>query len=537
MANIKDFVNEMQNYDLRILSLADACTTFTQTAMLSPNIHSLQAGCLYVGSSQEITSLSPAPDHCMFLFVEDGRLPMEELTKANTVILSGYAQNADILFLQSRRWLSEHTAYLENSNILVKAFLEHRSDTLHHLIDTASGLLLNPIVILDANCGILAASASYLVEDPLWLQNLAMGYCSYGQILELQSFFESAPGLNPFEPLTVVSPNTTTRLCIGKLTLSTETMGTMIVFETATPFSKMNRSLFCLAAELAANTIYTFYETQKTSNEHDEDYIFIECLSGKLKSYGSFLERIKNTPFQMPSNYHVIVIDVEHFQNFDPKKEVLRSFFSTLFKRSWMLWYRGNVIAIVDINGMEKVSVGLEKGIPFFTEKSLRLAVSDDFNNIFYIETFYKQAMSTLRFSAALHPKAMFSYYNDYKFFSLMDMALQEADLTRYLDNRLHRMREYDISNNTDYYKTVSEFLFCGQNPAKASAALHVHKNTVSYRITKAKALFCIDFDDIDTVFQLMYSFKIQQLLTALPSDEKKAAFVKAAQYPYEILC
>ena len=537
MANIRDFIDEMQNLKLQVLSLHKVCSVFTQVAALSQSGSELQKNCLYVGSSQEVSVLSPTPDHCLFLLVEDGFQPGGEFINANTVILSGFAQNADILFLQSHKWLSEHTAYLENSNLLLRAFLEHRQDALHHLIDTASILLQNPLVVLDANCGILTASSSYQVEDALWLQNLAMGYCSYGQIMELQSFFDAAPKLKPFEPLTATSSSATTRLCISRLVLCRENMGILIVFEATTPFSKMNRKLFSLVAEMAASTIYNFYESQKTSNEHDEDYIFIECLSGKLRSYGNYLERIKNTPFQIPSVYHVIVIDVEHFENFDPKKEVLRTYFLTLFKRSWMLWYQGNVIAIVDIKGLSDVSEALEKGIPFFQEKSLRLAISDSFDNIFYIEKFYKQAMAVLRFSTAFHPDAMFSFYNDYKFYSMMDTVRQNSNLAQFFDNRLRRMQEYDKDNNTDYYETVREFLFCSQNLVKTSSALHVHKNTVSYRISKAKTLFGIDFADADTVFQLMYSYKIQQLFTSLPGDDKRAALEKAAQYPDEILC
>lgn len=537
MANIRDFIDEMQTLDLHVLSLQKDHAAFTQAAILPQGDCELQKNCLYVGSSQEIASLSPPPERCLFLLVEDGLGLPEKFQDNNTVILSGCAQNADILFFQSQKWLAEHTAYLENSNLLLKAFLEHRQDSLHYLIDTSSGLLKNPVIVLDANCGILTASSAYQVEDALWLQNLAMGYCSYGQIMELQSFFDASAGLGPFEPLTVVSSSSTTRLCISKLILNRENMGTMIVFEATTPFSKMNRKLFSLAAEMAASTIYNYYESQKTSNEHDEDYIFIECLSGKLRSYGSYLERIKNTPFQIPSIYHVIVIDVDRFENFDPKKEILRSYFDGLFRRSWMLWYQGNVIAIVDIRGLSSVSEALEKGIPFFTEKSLRLAISDSFDNIFYIEKFYRQAMATLRYSTAMHPEAMFSYYNDYKFYSLMDTVRQSANPAQFFDNRLRTMQEYDKKNNTDYGETVREFLFNSQNLVKASSALHVHKNTVSYRIAKAKTLFGIDFADADTVFQLMYSYKIQQLFTALPGDDKGAALEKAARYPYEILC
>lgn len=481
MADIQDFIHEMQNFDLHILSLSETCAAFTQVAMLSQIASGLRKNCLYVGSCQEAAALSPTPKQCLFLLVEDGFSPGKELTNTNTVILSGYAQNTDILFLQSQKWLSEYTAYLENSHLLMRAFLEPRKDSLHHLIDTASRLLQNPFIVLDANCGILASSTSYQVEDALWLQNLAMGYCSYGQIMEIQSFFDSAGSLKPFEALTVAPSTSATRMCIGKLILARENMGTMIVFETTTPFSKMNRKLFSLIAEMAATTIHHYYETQKTSNEHDEDYIFIECLSGKLCSYGSFLERIKNTPFQVPSTYHVIIIDVEHFENFDPKKEVLRSFFSTLFKRSWMLWYQGNVIAIVDSGGLSGLSETLQKGVPFFAEKSLRLAVSDCFDNIFYIDKFYKQAMATLRFSTAFHPDAMFSYYNDYKFYSMMDTVHKNSSLAQFFDNRLQLMQEYDKNNNSDYFVTVREFLFCNQSLTETSSALHVHKNTVSF--------------------------------------------------------
>ncbi len=102
-----------------------------------------------------------------------------------------------------------------------------------------------------------------------------------------------------------------------------------------------------------------------------------------------------------------------------------------------------------------------------------------------------------------------------------------------YLDRHLLDILEYDRENNTEYYGTVETYLFSGQNLTKAAEILHVHKNTVAYRIGKAKVLFSISFENEDEVFCLMYSYKLRRMME-LWNDEN-GRWNQA--FPYDMSC
>lgn len=55
---------------------------------------------------------------------------------------------------------------------------------------------------------------------------------------------------------------------------------------------------------------------------------------------------------------------------------------------------------------------------------------------------------------------------------------------------------EYDRTQGTDLVRTVRVFLECSASPARAAKELHVHVNTLRYRITRASELLGVDLTD-----------------------------------------
>ncbi|WP_199430345.1 PucR family transcriptional regulator [Qaidamihabitans albus] len=60
----------------------------------------------------------------------------------------------------------------------------------------------------------------------------------------------------------------------------------------------------------------------------------------------------------------------------------------------------------------------------------------------------------------------------------------------------LGRLLDYDDGQHTDLVHTVRVYLECSASPAKAAKALHVHVNTLRYRIARASDLLGVDLTD-----------------------------------------
>ena len=73
----------------------------------------------------------------------------------------------------------------------------------------------------------------------------------------------------------------------------------------------------------------------------------------------------------------------------------------------------------------------------------------------------------------------------------------------------LTEIKEYDRQNGTDYFATLQAYCenLCRKNDTAHS--LHIHRNTLLYRLQKINELFEIDTSDNQTLEQLFISFKL----------------------------
>ena len=79
---------------------------------------------------------------------------------------------------------------------------------------------------------------------------------------------------------------------------------------------------------------------------------------------------------------------------------------------------------------------------------------------------------------------ARIAQYDDYRLWRLA-ASIPAEQRTDYVSAFLRNLMAYDIDNQSDYVKTLFIYLKNGQSLALTAQELHVHRNTVVYRIEK----------------------------------------------------
>ncbi|MDO4557256.1 MAG: helix-turn-helix domain-containing protein, partial [Lachnospiraceae bacterium] len=69
----------------------------------------------------------------------------------------------------------------------------------------------------------------------------------------------------------------------------------------------------------------------------------------------------------------------------------------------------------------------------------------------------------------------------------------------------------YDKRNATSLLKTAQVYLECWKNTQKTAELLHVHKNTLYYRLQRIEALCGIKFENSNTCFGMLMTFKLMK--------------------------
>jgi len=84
--------------------------------------------------------------------------------------------------------------------------------------------------------------------------------------------------------------------------------------------------------------------------------------------------------------------------------------------------------------------------------------------------------------------------------------------VSRILDETLHPLVDYDIEHQTSLIPTVRAYVDAGFNLTKSAEILHVHPNTVMYRLRRVKELCGRDPHDPDDLLILFLAMRLAEL-------------------------
>ena len=124
----------------------------------------------------------------------------------------------------------------------------------------------------------------------------------------------------------------------------------------------------------------------------------------------------------------------------------------------------------------------------------------------------YQLVKSASYISKRLNDQAVIIHYEDYKFY---DLVLSTEDRTRiplFVSSVFYEVLQYDLDNSTEYCDTIFAYIACDKKLEETASKLSVHRNTVSYRMKKAKELFDLDLTQVSQQFRFYYSYLISKM-------------------------
>lgn len=121
----------------------------------------------------------------------------------------------------------------------------------------------------------------------------------------------------------------------------------------------------------------------------------------------------------------------------------------------------------------------------------------------------YHMACSAADIGIKLNPEKSNFNYSDVFIYHLIESASSEVPLELLYSNALDRIVEYDRLHNTDNMALLKCFLEHDRNYTQVANIMHLHRNSVSYRINKIEELLGVSLDDSDERLKLLISFKV----------------------------
>ena len=195
---------------------------------------------------------------------------------------------------------------------------------------------------------------------------------------------------------------------------------------------------------------------------------------------------------------------------------------NTFFKNSITLMKKNYIVTIFDVNSdlkrediivfINKVFKKSEYVLSFLKSKfSCHVSVSEIVSNQGNFKFIYENAIQL--FDLNLNNNEIFAYYFyedlEVKRFLLKN---EKKDLENFVLRTMGPLINYKNSSRDELYNTLRVYIISGGNWTLTKEILHIHGNTLTYRINRLKEILGMDFSDYRERLKIQITFEIIDL-------------------------
>jgi len=389
----------------------------------------------------------------------------------------------------------------EKKLALFDAHLSHKG--LQHLVDTAAGLLGNPIFMADLSMGIVFKSSDmgsgeldFSAENDLERQlSLAKQAADAGYLDWIYHHDEPVIGTFEGQP----------RYLSARVRDGVQVLGHVVVSEAGRPFDESDKELLPVVCQTIAFELRRVRQNDTSSVEYGP--LLEELLAGVSMDEGIIRKRMSSMGHTLPATLRVLL-----FRPVEATKTIslayLRSQLLHCFHGSIGIVREGEVVHIVDGSiSVDKLDERLRSHV--YTG-GLAVGSSWETRGLAKLRSAYDQADAAIRLQGNA-ARSLICPYDDVIVAHAGKLAFstREGMVDALVLPQLRVLMEFDDRDGTDYVESLAAYLNSGRSVAKAAQTLHVHKNSIYYRLQRIRELAGIDVEDERTCFLSQFSLAL----------------------------
>lgn len=145
-------------------------------------------------------------------------------------------------------------------------------------------------------------------------------------------------------------------------------------------------------------------------------------------------------------------------------------------------------------------------------EYSFVCGISYLFSDLKVRHEYFIQAEKALEIGRLVYPNDFVFYYKDLFPEIIMSYPAKELDAVNCILSEIQILIDFDHKNNTEYFSTLESYLLNHTIVAKTTEELHIHRNTLMYRLEKIMDLTNVDINDPKELTHLLISLQVMRM-------------------------
>lgn len=381
--------------------------------------------------------------------------------------------------------------------------------SLQGLLDTARQGLRSPLILADLTFGVLAITEDMSIRDPRWLQ-IQVERSLPLNIVNLELYQSSLRSGGP------VQSTDSTGLPIVRCAVAQEEklIGYLLSPCYGGAPTREELDLLGLLGDLCAVKM----QKQLHYSAYPEDMLafFISgLLNGSMTDEQKILDRCRFFQWNLKTPYRILSIARGEPDTVDEGWDYLaldrqKSDLQKRFPEATCFLYGNQIKLIIHVHDQTtQDAIVLGEVAAFLKERSLVAGVSQTAYHLKNMASRHQQAMKALKMGQLLEGAGPLFYYDSYSIYHCLELCAPQIDLLQLCHSAAKKLESYDRKNGTELMGTLHAYLACHRNRNEAAEKLYIHRNTLAKRLEKINDLIHVDFSDAETVFHLMFSFRV----------------------------
>ena len=219
-------------------------------------------------------------------------------------------------------------------------------------------------------------------------------------------------------------------------------------------------------------------------------------------------------------HYVVIVMQSNSTDYADSRTNTAENALEEHFRDSIRLDMEGALALVVRYaDNQESLSGAWEGYRGILESEGLHCGVSTVFNEASLFWEYCNLAKLALDIGMRIEPEQAIHRYESIMLFHVVNLCSQALDIRLLCSEQILRIYEHDQKHGSDLIQTLYVYLLENKSLIRASERLHVHRNTMVYRLAKINEIADLDMNDGKMRQNLLFSCTVLQYVDAMNKD------------------
>lgn len=459
--------------------------------------------CLYIGKANYLPDKFPSNTviNIISLGLHPEQIELKNTTNINLCIIDANA-DLSIVFNNLQKILTEYNQNRYNSmkNLM---FSFGRGYGLQYIIDKCSDILEKPIYLNDTSFNLICHSKNKVVTDAIYDEILTNGHFSWKTV----SYFMRKRGVEKIrlsnEPIylnadCLNSLNVQPRL-IMSLKHDNKSVATLTMVGCDDPEADME--IFKLLGEMIQIELKRSNYLSNIDSKRAK--LFKDLLAGKLQDVEA-QESLEQLKMNSQKYYYIISVIIQPDDLFNTYLPFVKETLEKILPECISLLFEDHLTLLTSIE-INHSSYLLELD-NYLKKNNMKGGISLKFSSLLHIKKYYQQSIKAIELGNHMKIEKTLYYYHNFALHHIAELCSLNEKLSNLCHDSILQLVEYDKKNNTDYVLTLYVYFTYNRNLLITSQVLHVHRNTVNYRIKKITEMLNLNWDDGKTLFTLFLS-------------------------------